>query len=477
MRRVIVISLGLLLVLSNAPGLAAAESVPTFTKDVAPILFAKCVTCHRPGEVAPMSLLTYEQARPWARAIRQKLTAGEMPPWGADRQYGKFSNDPSVTGQEMETILAWVDGGAPKGSEADMPAAPPVASGWTFGEPEYVISMMAPYHVPPAGELPNLNFYSPIPFQEDRFARLLEIRPGNRSAVHHGTAGATDLPEGATLDSGGELIFADGVRENAVQIEQFQRSRRAFDNPETSQRRRERVRLTDYVPGRTAMPVSDPDVGQRMPAGMFVRWGMHYQPTGRPETDQTRLGIWFTDKSQVQELYRRQAGSPLPTAVDRTGFYRVEGLDLPHNGVVREELGWPKISPFAENYTVAGVTPIIEPITLYGFTPHMHLRGKDMTWSLTWPDGRQEVLLSVPKYDFNYQTYYQLEQPLQIPAGSTITNVAHYNNTPTNRYNPAPDKEVFWGEQSWDEMYCPFFVYTIDSEDLNPKKTQSEQQP
>ncbi len=470
MRRVTwVVSLSFFLALSNATRLTAAESAPTFTKDVAPILFAKCVACHRPGEVAPMSLLTYEQARPWARAIRQKLIAGEMPPWGPDRRYGEWVGDPSVTTQELATITAWVEAGVPKGNEADMPAVPLVEEGWSFGEPDYILSMIAPYHVPPAGELPNYNFYTPIPFKEDRFARLLEIRPGNRSVVHHITSGATDLPEGATIDSGGELIFADGVRENAVQIEHFQRSRRSVGKP-----RRESVRLTDYVPGRTAMPVSSLDVGQRIPAGMYVKWGAHYQPTGRPETDQTRLGVWFTDKTEVQELYRRQSGSPLQTSTDRTGFYRVEGIDLPHNGVVREELGWPMISAFEDNYSVLGVTPIIEPITLYGFTPHMHLRGKDMDWTITWPDGRQEVLLSVPKYDFNYQNYYQLVEPLQVPAGSTISTVAHYDNTPTNRYNPAPDKEVFWGEQSWDEMFCPFFVYTIDSEDLTPKKTESQ---
>src|SRR5262249_54456099 len=160
---------------------------PTYAKDVAPILYAKCVSCHRPGEVAPMSLIKYEQVRPWSKAIKQKVTAHEMPPWGADPRYGKFANDMSLTDKQIETLVAWVDGGAPRGEDKDLPPAPSVAEGWSFGEPDYVIPMMEPYHVPPEGEMPNLSFFSPIPFKEDRFARLLEWRPGNRTVVHHGT--------------------------------------------------------------------------------------------------------------------------------------------------------------------------------------------------------------------------------------------------------------------------------------------------
>jgi hypothetical protein len=426
-----------------------------------------------------MSLITFEQARPWAKAMKNKVVSREMPPWGPDPKYGTWVNDLSLTDKQIQTIAAWADAGAPKGNPAEVPPVPPVATGWTYGEPDYVIEMMKPYPVPPEGEMPNMSFYTPIPFKEDRFARLLEWRPGNRSVVHHGTASATDLPEGAKLNEYGEIIWPDGTKENDFQLESLQRSRQALQSAIAGRSfRRESIRLTDYVPGRTAMPVDDPNVGQRLPAGRYVHWGMHYQPTGRPEIDQSKLGVWFTNKKVVQELYRRQVGDPLPNSGDRTGFFRVEGVDLPHNTrFVREELGWPNIPAHADNYSVMSVTPVTESITLYGFTPHMHLRGKDKAWFVTFPDGRQEVLLSVPKYDFNWQNYYQLQEPLKIPAGSTISTVAHYDNTTKNKFNPAPEREVYWSEQSWDEMYCPFIVYTVDSEAVEDEAKKSTSRP
>jgi hypothetical protein len=308
-----------------------------------------------------------------------------------------------------------------------------------------------------------LNYYTPVPFKEDKFTRLLEWRPGNRTAVHHGVASVGDLPEGARLDPDGAMIYADGTRENDF-------------TTQTPQRRRSGTKFSlvvDYDPGRYAIPVHSDDLGLRIPAGKYVRFNLHYQPTGKPETDRSRIGLWFNTNTNVQEVYRRQAGDTLPSSADRLQFYRVEGLSEawdPGNG--REETHWPAIPPFAERYTVMGITPILEPITVYGFTPHMHLRGKDMTWSVTYPDGRNEVLLSVPNYNFNWQFYFDLAKPLKIPAGSTITNVAHYDNTPKNKYNPAPEKEVYWSEQSWDEMYCPFVAYSLDSEDPKLRKDQ-----
>jgi hypothetical protein len=446
---------------------AAAGPLPTFAKDVAPIVFAKCAMCHRPGEVAPMSLMTYNEVRPWAKAIVGKVSSREMPPWGADPQYGTFSNDRSLTVKEIETIVTWANAGAPRGNDSDLPAPPTFASGWEHGQPDAVIEMLAPFHLPAEGELDNLSFYAPVPFKEDRFGRLVEFRPGNRSVVHHCNAAVGDLPEGSKLDAGGELVLADGTRENdrSDQARQASASRSNFAN------------LLDCVPGRSAFPTPSPDVGFRIPTGKYIRFGLHYQASGKPDTDLSRIGLWFTDRTAVQELHRLGIGQAMKQASDQTGYFRVEGATEtfdPSTGQ-RWEAGWPPLPPFSENYTVLGVTPIVEPITLYGFTPHMHLRGKDMNWILTLPDGRTETLMNVPKYDFSWQIYYELAQPRKIPAGSTIASVAHYNNTPKNRFNPAPDSAVQWSEQSWDEMFLPFILYTAESESLT--KTEKSSTP
>jgi hypothetical protein len=462
------------LVLSAAGVSAAAESAPTFAKDVAPILYSKCISCHRSGEVAPMSLITYKEVRPWAKAIRGKVQAREMPPWGADPKFGTFRNDNSLSQKEIDILSAWAEGGAPKGEDADLPPVPALASGWTAaaiggGEPDYVIEMMKPFLVPAEGELPNINFYTPIPFKTDRFSRLLEARPGNRSLVHHYTVAVMDLPEGSKLNDLGELIYADGTKQNDQEKKLTADAAAAAAPP--ARRPTNFKQIVDYVPGRSAIPARTNDIGFRIPAGKYVQFGMHYQPTGRPELDQSKLGIWFNSNTNVQELYRESIGTALPTSSDRTEFYRVEGkTELFDRRKMRgrHEDYWPPVPAMASSYAVVGATAISEPITLYGFTPHMHLRGKDMRWVLTLPDGREETLLNIPKYDFNWQTYYELAEPRKIPAGSTITNVAHYDNTPGNRYNPAPDKEVFWSEQSWDEMFLPYVTYTLDNE--RPKK-------
>ena len=459
----------------QAPRSAApAAAVPTFTKDVAPILYAKCVSCHRAGEVAPMSLITYSEVRPWAKAIRGKVQSREMPPWGADPKFGRFRNDISLTQKEIDTIAQWADAGAPRGADADLRPAPANTSGWTAaeiggGDPDYVIEMMKPFLIPAEGELPNLNFYTKVPFKEDRFSRLLEARPGNRSLVHHYTVAAMDLSEGAKLNDAGELIYPDGTKQN----DREKGFAGGASGTPPARRAGSFQQIVDYVPGRSAIPARSIDLGFRIPAGKYINFGMHYQPTGKAETDQSKLGIWFNTNTDVQELYRESIGTPLANLSDRTEFYRVEGkteLFDRRKTRGRHEDNWPPVPAHADNYTVVGATAITEPITLFGFTPHMHLRGKDMRWVLTLPDGREETLLNIPKYDFNWQTYYELTDPRMIPAGSTITTVAHYDNTPRNRYNPAPDKEVYWSEQSWDEMFLPYITYTIDSE--APKKTK-----
>src|SRR5262245_22107245 len=207
-RLVAIAALGLVVVVATTSRVSTEQAghraSPTFTKDIAPIVYKHCAQCHRPGEVAPMSLLSYEDVRPWARAIKSKVASREMPPWGADPDQGlKMRNDPSLSKAQIDTIAAWVDAGAPRGNDADLPPAPRFAEGWTVGrEPDLVLEMPVEFDIPAEGELGVQMFYSKIPFEEDRFAEVLELRPGNRGVVHHAGLFVVDLPEGANLVNG-----------------------------------------------------------------------------------------------------------------------------------------------------------------------------------------------------------------------------------------------------------------------------------
>src|SRR5262249_53745943 len=187
-----------------APGAVNVPAAPTFTKDVAPIMYEKCTMCHRAGEVAPMTFMTYEDVRRWARVIKNKVVAREMPPWGADPEHSlRMRNDRSLSREQIDTIVRWVDAGAPRGTDAHLPAAPTFAEGWTAGrEPDVILEMPVEFSIPAEGELGVQMFYSPVPFKEDRFAETLEIRPGNRSVVHHAGIFVVDIPEGSKIVDG-----------------------------------------------------------------------------------------------------------------------------------------------------------------------------------------------------------------------------------------------------------------------------------
>ena len=440
---------------AEAPTLAT----PTFTNDIAPIVYNHCAQCHRPGEVAPMSLLSYEDVRPWAKAIKTKVVSREMPPWGADSEHSlKMRNDPSLSNAQIGTIVAWVDGGAPKGDAADLPPAPKFATGWTKGsEPDYVLEMPVEYDIPAEGELGVQMFYSPIPFTEDRFAETLELRPGNRAVVHHAGLFVVDIPEGTTIVNG-RLIGPDGKIVGDRGSAGLPRTE-GMGLPGSS-------KLLSWVPGR-GVDNHRPNVGKRIPAGKYLNWQVHYNPIGVPQKDRTRLGIWFNKQPVTHEVLIRQAGDPLATHKGGLSLYRVEGKEIEYSadeGSTRRRGATPNIPPYAENWEIIGITPVVEDITLYYMSPHMHLRGKSLKWIITYPDGRDQMILNVPKFDFNWQFNYELAEPLHIPAGSKIVGIGVYDNSPKNPWNPAPHLPVYWSEQSWDEMYQAFTEYSVDSQ-------------
>jgi mono/diheme cytochrome c family protein len=453
-----------LVALSAVPSRAASPA-PTFAKDVAPILYASCVGCHRPGEVAPMSLVKYDDVRPWARSIRAKVMNREMPPWGADPRYGKFKDDRSLTQEQIETIARWVDAGAPKGNEADLPPVPQLAAGWPRDQPDVVIEMPIDFEVPAEGEVPVIDFFARSPFTQDVYVKAIEVRPGSASVVHHAGLYVIDrLPEGATLEKG-RILDRDGKPMGRNQVA------RANGGSATE----EIQKLLSFVPGRGYEEYQG-DAGQLIKAGAYIDFYMHYQPNGEPQKDRTKLGLYLAKPGQeVGHQIYHSFGTAGPTT------YIVQGQEYTPKwrpDQTRDEGGvnLPNIPAYAENWKVVSVHTIREPITLYGLTPHLHLRGKSMKYTLTWPDGREEILLDVPKYDFNWQVYYELAAPKQIPAGSKVTVVTLFDNSPKNKYNPAPEKEVFWSEQSWDEMYAPQARITIDGRVLKNTTTSAPQQ-
>jgi len=231
-------------------------------------------------------------------------------------------------------------------------------------------------------------------------------------------------------------------------------------------------KLLSWVPGR-GVDSHRADIGKRIPAGKYINWQIHYNPIGKATHDRSRLGIWFNKAQVTHELLIRQAGDALATTKGGLSLYRAEGKEVEYTadeGSTRRRSKTPNIPPYAEDWSLTGITPVTEDITLYAMSPHMHLRGKSLRWVIVYPDGREQTILDVPKFDFNWQIEYELETPLKIPAGSKLTAISHYDNSPKNKWNPAPEKEVYWSEQSWDEMYNPQIRWTWDLQDLT--KTQ-----
>jgi len=462
----------LAVVLGNA-GLAAGATEPTFTKSVAPILFEHCVKCHRPGEIASsVPLLSYEMARPWAKAIRQKVLAREMPPWPADpKGQVKFRNYPRLNQRDIDTLVAWVDAGAPKGNDSDLPPTPKAGGSGTDSRdapPDLMIS--APeFQVPARGEVPYVRYLVKVPLPEDKWIAASQARPGNPAVVHHMAITEIALQDGLTPGNLGPL--AQMLRQLGAPNEV------AGMRPIVTAPMEPGVydMLGVYTPG-SAMERYPEGTGKLLKAGknLYIDFNIHYQATGKPEKDQSTIAFWFLPKPPKSQMYRVPAAG---------GTILASGQELMTNAPGEKAEGAmvpiPPIPPFAENYEVIGITAFPEPVTIYQFQPHAHLRGKDFRYTVVYPNGREETVLSVPKYDFRWQLAYELETPLKLPAGSKLVVTAHYDNSVNNKYNPGPEKEVHFREgqnQSWDEMFTPFVQYSMDRQDPADTSRPKEQQ-
>ena len=409
---------------------AANSPAPTYTRNVAPIIQKDCQVCHRPGEAGPFSMLTYEQTRPWAAAIKEAVKLKKMPPWFADPAYGKFSNSTALSPAEIDTIVAWVNAGAPKGDPKDMPPPAMFFEGWQIGKPDLVFELPKPYDIPSSGVVDYQHIIVPTGFTQDTWVQAAEVRPTDRSVVHHIIAFIRE-PNSNWFkgQKAGEFFIAPQVK--------------TAEEPDTSALPSDF--LVGYAPGQPA-EILRPGQAKLIKAGSDIIFQVHYTPNGKPVQDRTRLGLVLAKEPPQQRVLTLSAT----------------------NGTF-------KIPPGDPNFKVESSFEVGTQVSLSGLHPHMHGRGKDFEYRVVYPTGETQVLLSVPHYNWHWQNWYNLEQPIVLPKGTKIECTAHFDNSPQNPDNADATKEVSWGEQSWDEMMVGFFNLVFDAkmpvQNLFPGKT------
>jgi len=454
-------------------------SLVTFNKDVLPILQDNCQVCHRPGGIGPMSLLTYENARPWAKAIKTAVVNKQMPPWFADSHYGEFRNAPKITEANINTLVAWADSGAREGNPADKTAkAPQWVDGWRI-QPDVVVSMPNAYKVGATGVGEIKEFIIPSPFKEDTWVTSIEIRPGDPSVVHHVIV---QIPEQASaqvfkkLAVQGQAFVAPETAK--AQITQVQTEKDAVFRPavlvtggaparidafndafnagvarfnggiggsynDIIVRNMERqtgkgafmTMEAVYAPGSQPLDFRYTDSAKLIPGGKPIRIEVHYTPNGKETTDKTMVGFTLAKGPAARQFV----------------------IMAPEHLVdIRKPI------PAGDgNWETSGELTFEQDADLVWFMPHMHLRGKDMTFRLIYPNGRDETVLSA-KFDFHWQLGYESERPIKVPKGTRMIVTAHHDNSVANRSNPAPAQIVGWGEMTSQEMMLPWFGVIVD---------------
>ncbi len=393
--------------------LVAQGEAPTFANDIARILHSRCVSCHRPAQIGPMSLVTYAQVRPWAKAIREEVSERRMPPWHADPAIGHFSNDARLSAAELAKIVAWVDGGAREGDRARTPKPPRFADEWNIGKPDEELAMPKAFEVPAQGDLDLQYFVVNPAHAEDRYITAAEIRPGARDVVHHATVYVIP-PQGGSLPPRPPY---GGACDKPV--------------PEPRSGARARDYLFSWSPG--SPPFAAPDgAGRWLPAGARLVFELHYTTVGKKVSDRTRIGL-------------RYAKGPVTA--------RVDTVVAQNRDIV--------IPPGAADYRASACYRFSQPVTLLELKPHMHLRGRSMLFTLVLPDGQREPLLSVPDWNFDWQLAYRLAKPRRVPAGARIEVDARYDNSARNKVNPDPAQEVRWDDWWRAEMLAGMITFVV----------------
>ncbi len=380
-------------------GMSATAGEISYAADVVPVLRARCQACHRQGGIGPWPMDSYERVKTWSPRIRAVLLTGRMPPWHADPLIGKFAHDRSLSVEQKRTLVRWIDAGSARGLGADpLPTLPaPPAEEWPLGKPDVIVELPA-QEVPATGTVPYRYVQIPAPVSRDTWVRAVHIATRNPKLMHHAIL-TTDYP----------LVWQHAQPHWHGGAGGF---------------------FATFAPGLPPMPFP-PESGGFLPVGTTLTFQLHYTTTGEPATDVPRVAFYFHDRPPALEAQ----------IVGAFNF----GFIIP---------------PGADNYPVDATYVLDQAVTLTGFAPHMHFRGKRFRYEAQYPDGRREVLLSVPRYDFNWQTFYLLQTPKPVPAGTRILMTGAFDNSRQNPANPDPSKEVRWGEQTWEEMFVGYMMYT-----------------
>ena len=426
--------LGLMLTLGSGPALAAG---PTYHKDVSRVLQNHCQDCHRPGQVAPFSLLTYEQARKRGSDLVAVTEGHKMPPWPASmKEGGPFRDARVMSAAETAMIAEWVAAGCPEGDAKDAPAAKSWGSDWPLGEPDLVLSVPEAYALDADGKDEHRVFVVPTGLNEDRWVSAIDFKPGNPKVVHHVLCAFDTAGRAAKLDAAdpkpGYAVFGGfGVLPSGG--------------------------LGGWAPGKR--PAHLPaGVGRFLPAGADVLLQVHYHKSGKAETDATKVGLYFS-KGPIDKQVRGQA----VFAPARAGLFSRPNLLIP------AEDG---------DYEVKGRTTVGRDAHVIAVAPHMHWLGKDFLLTATKPDGSKVTLIRIDDWNFNWQGTYDFATPVALPKGTKVELLAHFDNTSKNPANPSkPAVPVRWGEQTTDEMCIGFLQLTYDEEhagDRPPARFRSE---
>jgi len=404
----------------------------TFSKDVAPILYKNCVTCHRPNDIAPMSLMTYKEVRPYARMVQQQVVERKMPPWHADPSVGEFLNDPRLSDLDVQTIDRWVRNGSLEGDLKDLPPMPTFKEGWHI-QPDLVLTIPE-FAVSAAAQDDYEYVYVPTNFKEDRWVQAAEVMPGDRRVVHHATVSVVPADEIAKRMQEHSKAHAgeDKWRYSTGKVLHLRPETPVADDgcamPDGGGVPGEPSGQLNIVPG-IYLPghlaeTRPPGFALRIPAGAYLQFQIHYSNHhGEDVKDHTSIGLVFAKEEVKHEIAQYEIWNNL--------F---------------------KIPPHAENHRVTSCYTLPKDVTALAYTAHMHFRGKSMTTTAVYPDGREEVLLNIPHYDFRWQETYFLKHQFLLPKGTKLVTTAYFDNSANNPLNPDPSKKLRWGEPSDEEM-------------------------